>query len=120
MKAQILAESMDLMSRAKEWKYTKNTPMNWLRRALHIIVFCEKNEDAEDSENVTGYNRKCRNLTKVQIDNNLKAGLSYVIRQKIPFEGSTTFHDEVYGDITVENATLDDQILLKKRWYAYL
>lgn len=84
-----------------------------VEKGFAYYCFCEKNEDAEDSENVTGYNRKCRNLTKVQIDNNLKAGLSYVIRQKIPFEGSTTFHDEVYGDITVENATLDDQILLK-------
>ena len=39
--------------------------------------------------------------------------MPYVIRQKIPLEGTTTFHDELYGDITVENSTLDDQILLK-------
>ena len=39
--------------------------------------------------------------------------MPYVIRQKIPFEGTTTFHDVLYGDITVDNATLDDQILLK-------
>lgn len=59
------------------------------------------------------YDRHCRNLTKEEIEKNLADGLPYVIRQKIPTEGTTTFHDEIYGDITVENSTLDDQILLK-------
>ena len=59
------------------------------------------------------YDRHCRNLSKEEIDEKLKAGVPYVIRQKIPLEGTTTFHDVLYGDITVENSTLDDQILLK-------
>ena len=42
------------------------------------------------------------------------AGEPYVIRQRIPAEGSTTFHDAIFGDITVENSTLDDQVLLKR------
>ncbi len=60
------------------------------------------------------YDRHCRNLSKEEIEANLAAGLPYVIRQAIPTEGSTTFHDEIYGDITVENSILDDQVLIKQ------
>lgn len=59
------------------------------------------------------YDRHCRNLSKEEIQAKLDTGTPYVIRQKIPLEGTTTFHDELFGDITVENSTLDDQILLK-------
>ncbi len=59
------------------------------------------------------YDRHCRNLSKEEIQQKLDAGIPYVIRQKMPLEGTTTFHDEVYGDITVENSVLDDQILIK-------
>ena len=59
------------------------------------------------------YDRHCRNLPKEEVDRLLAEGTPYVIRQKIPLEGSTTFHDVLYGDITVENAILDDQILIK-------
>ncbi len=71
----------------------------------------EKEEEAQDSSN--GYDRRCRNLTKEQINENLNAGRSYVIRQRIPLEGNTSWDDLVYGRISVENNTLDDQILLK-------
>lgn len=60
------------------------------------------------------YDRHCRNLPKEEIEANLAAGVPYVIRQAIPTEGSTTFHDEIYGDITVENSILDDQVLIKQ------
>lgn len=59
------------------------------------------------------YDRHCRNLSQSEIEENLKAGKPYVIRQKIPETGTTTFHDVLYGDITVDNSTLDDQVLLK-------
>ncbi len=59
------------------------------------------------------YDRHCRELSKEEIQAKLDAGIPYVIRQKMPLDGTTTFHDEVYGDITVDNATLDDQILIK-------
>lgn len=77
--------------------------------------FCGQEEEhtAEDGEQTFGYNRHCRNLSKEEIEKNLQEGKPYVIRQKIPLTGTTTFHDEVYGDITVENDSLDDQILLK-------
>lgn len=59
------------------------------------------------------YDRHCRNLSPEEIQEKLDAGIPYVIRQKMPLDGTTTFHDEIYGDITVENSTLDDQILIK-------
>ncbi len=59
------------------------------------------------------YDRHCRNLSKEEIQEKLDSGIPYVIRQKMPLDGTTTFHDEVYGDITVENSVLDDQILIK-------
>ena len=58
------------------------------------------------------YDRHCLTLTPEEIQAKLDAGEPYVIRQRIP-EGTTTFHDAVYGDITVDNAELDDQILIK-------
>lgn len=72
----------------------------------------EENDDQSD-EKTYGYNRHCRNLSEEEITEKLKNGCSYVIRQKIPLTGQTTFHDELYGTITVKNETLDDQILLK-------
>jgi glutamyl-tRNA synthetase len=69
-------------------------------------------EQAEKGISPT-YDRHCRNLSKEETDKLLAAGTPYVIRQKIPLEGVTTFHDELYGDITVENKELDDQILIK-------
>ena len=61
----------------------------------------------------TKYDGHCSRLSKEEIEANLKAGIPYVIRQKVPQYGKTTFHDEVFGDITVENAILDDNVLLK-------
>ncbi len=59
------------------------------------------------------YDGKCRNLSKEEVAENLAAGKPFVIRQKCPTEGKTTFKDEVYGEITVDNSELDDQILIK-------
>lgn len=62
---------------------------------------------------VVGYDRHCRNLSTEEVEANLKAGIPYVIRQKMPTEGESTYHDLVYGDITIKNDELDDQILIK-------
>ena len=77
--------------------------------------FCTKERlDALHNESgLGGYDGHCRTLSQKEIDEKLSAGVPYVIRQKIPREGHTTFHDVVFGDITVENATLDDQVLIK-------
>ena len=59
------------------------------------------------------YDKHCLHLTKEEVEANLKAGKPFVIRQNNPKEGTTTFHDEIYGDITVDNAELDDMVLIK-------
>ena len=70
----------------------------------------------KEDEEGGGYDNHCRNLTKEEIDKNLADGIPFVIRQKIP-AGKTTFTDVVFGDITVENETLDDQVLMKSDGY---
>lgn len=64
-----------------------------------------------------GYDRHCRDLPAEEVQRLLDAGTPYVIRQKMPIEGSTTFVDAVYGEITIENTELEDQILLKSDGY---
>ncbi len=76
--------------------------------------FCEKTESEEDSGNFDRAEDPCRSLTKEESDRRAAAGEPYVIRQKIPHEGSTTFHDEIFGDISAPNADLDDQVLMKR------
>lgn len=74
----------------------------------------DKVHEEQQAKGITPtYDRHCRDLPKEEVDRLLAAGTPYVIRQKVPLEGTTTFHDELYGDITVPNADLDDQILLK-------
>ena len=67
----------------------------------------------EGGEMIRRYDGHCRNLTKEEVEAKLAAGVPYVIRQKMPSEGVTTFHDLVYGDVSVENKELEDQILIK-------
>lgn len=62
---------------------------------------------------ITMYDKHCLSLSKEEVEANLKAGIPYVIRQNNPTEGTTTFEDAIFGDITVDNAELDDMILIK-------
>ncbi len=64
-----------------------------------------------------GYDRHCRDLPQEQVQQLLKQGAPYVIRQKMPIEGSTAFCDMVYGEITIENSEMEDQILIKSDGY---
>ncbi len=73
--------------------------------------FCEKQEETEGFERAAD---PCRSLSREESDRRAEAGEPFVVRQRIPWEGSTTFHDEIFGDITVENSTLDDQVLIKR------
>ena len=59
-----------------------------------------------NGETIMNYDKHCLHLSKEEVEANLKAGLPYVIRQNNPSQGTTTFHDEIYGDITVENSEL--------------
>jgi glutamyl-tRNA synthetase len=60
-----------------------------------------------------GYDRHCRYLTDAERAAYEARGITPVIRLKAPLEGETSFHDVLFGDITVENKTLDDLVLLK-------
>ncbi|MDO4487781.1 MAG: glutamate--tRNA ligase [Eubacteriales bacterium] len=66
-----------------------------------------------NGEEIMVYDKHCLSLSKEEIEANLAAGKPFVIRQNNPKEGTTTFHDELYGDITVPNAELDDMVLIK-------
>lgn len=81
--------------------------------------FCDKErlEELRQRQTImkvpTKYDGLCSKLSKEEIEEKLKAGVPYVIRQKMPKYGKTTFKDEVFGEISVDNAILDDNVLLK-------
>ena len=85
-----------------------------MERGHAYRCFCEKTESEEDSGQFDRGDDPCRSMSREESDRLAAEGKPYVIRQRIPHEGSTTFHDEVFGDITVENSTLDDQVLIKR------
>lgn len=72
---------------------------------------------SESGTEIVVYDKHCLHLSKEEIQANLDAGKPYVIRINMPSEGTTTFHDDIYGDITVPNAELDDMILIKSDGY---
>ena len=73
--------------------------------------------DNAEGKEIVQYDKHCLHLTKEEVEENLAKGLPYVIRQNNPTEGTTTFHDIIYGDITVDNSELDDMILIKSDGY---
>lgn len=81
--------------------------------------FCTKERlESLHQENTFGsYDRHCRNLPKEEVQRLLDMGTPWVIRQKMPLEGSTTFVDSVFGEITIENKMLEDQVLIKSDGY---
>ena len=84
-----------------------------VERGHAYYCFCEKTESEEESGNFERAADPCRSLSLEEAKARIAAGASYVIRQKIPAGGTTTFSDAVFGDITVDNDTLDDQVLIK-------
>lgn len=74
-------------------------------------------DKTEDGKEIAKYDKHCLHLSKKEIKENLAKGMPYVIRQNNPATGTTTFHDVIYGDITVENEELDDMILIKTDGY---
>ena len=106
--------------------YVQTERMSFYQKYAELLVekglayrcFCTEGrleqlrEEATAQGQVAKYDGHCSRLSQEEIDAKLAAGEPYVIRQKIP-AGSTTFHDAVYGDVTVDNAELDDQILIK-------
>ena len=81
--------------------------------------FCtqERLDSLKDDKGIGGYDGHCRDLSKEEVEKNLAAGIPYVIRQKMPLEGSTSYVDEVYGEVTIDNSELRDQIMIKADGY---
>lgn len=69
--------------------------------------------ESGETKEIVVYDKHCLHLSKEEVEEKLAAGIPYVIRQNSPTEGTTTFHDELYGDVTVPNQELDDMILIK-------
>ena len=66
-----------------------------------------------EGQEIMTYDKHCLHLSREEVEANLAAGMPYVIRQNNPTEGTTAFHDEIYGDISVDNSELDDMVLIK-------
>ena len=99
-------------------KYAKEL----IEKGEAYYCFCDKERLATLNRVVAGkeinvYDKHCLSLSKEEVEEKRAAGVPYVIRQNNPTEGTTTFHDEIYGDITVDNAELDDMILIKSDGY---
>ncbi|MBR1441475.1 MAG: glutamate--tRNA ligase, partial [Lachnospiraceae bacterium] len=100
-------------------KYAKEL----IEKGEAYYCFCDKERlsslktEVVEGKEITVYDKHCLSLSKEEVQANLDAGKPFVIRQNIPNEGTTTFTDELYGDITVENAELDDMILIKSDGY---
>lgn len=92
-----------------------------IKKGKAYRCFCTKERLDSLRENAdepgAGYDRHCRNLSDEEVQSLLDKGTPYVIRQKMPLEGTTTFEDAVYGTISVENSELQDQILIKADGY---
>ena len=93
-----------------------------IRQGDAYYCFCDKERLATLNRVVAGkeinvYDKHCLSLSKEEVEAKLSSGIPYVIRQNNPTEGTTTFCDEIYGDISVENAELDDMILIKSDGY---
>lgn len=77
--------------------------------------FCDKEriESLRDGNGNCRYDKHCLRLSKEEIEQKLKSGAPYVIRQNIPEEGTGSYHDLVYGDISVDFKDMEDGILIK-------
>ncbi len=102
--------------------YIQTERREFYGKYAHLLVekghayycFCDKAESAEDSGDFTREADPCRDLSLETAKARVAAGEPYVIRQRIPQGGQTTFHDAIFGSITVDNDILDDQVLLKR------
>ncbi len=81
--------------------------------------FCDKErlEKLRDENGVARYDKRCLSLSKTEVEQKLKSGAPYVIRQNMPTEGVCEFTDLVFGTIAVDNRELEDQILIKSDGY---
>ncbi len=85
--------------------------------AYYCFCTAERLESLKDENGIGGYDNHCRDLSKEEIEEKLNAGIPYVIRQKMPLSGATSYIDSVYGEVSIENSELRDQIMIKADGY---
>ena len=101
----------------------KEIYMEYAKKLVEIgaayYCFCTKErlEKLHEEDATGGYDRHCRDLSAEEVEEKLKSGVPFVIRQKMPLEGSTSYRDSVFGEITMNNSELQDQILMKADGY---
>ncbi|MCM1990575.1 glutamate--tRNA ligase [Oceanirhabdus seepicola] len=103
--------------RQKSGMYLENAK-KLVEKGEAYYCFCTKErldslKGDEDSKEIVKYDKHCLHLSKEEIEKNLAEGIPYVIRQNNPTEGKTSFTDEIYGTIEVDNSELDDMVLIK-------
>jgi glutamyl-tRNA synthetase len=97
----------------------KEIYLNYAKKLVELggayLCFCGKKAapNNDTAENIQKYDKHCASLSQSEIEANLAKGQPYVIRQNIPLSGKTTYHDMVFGDIVVDCADLEDNILIK-------
>lgn len=107
--------------RVKEGIYMKYA-LELVEKGKAYYCFCSKERLEGLKQTIAGkeimmYDKHCLHLSKEEIEERLASGMPFVIRQNIPSEGKTSFTDDIYGEITVENSELDDMILIKSDGY---
>ncbi|OBR94702.1 glutamate--tRNA ligase [Clostridium ragsdalei P11] len=96
-------------------KYAKEL----IEKGEAYYCFCTKErlDSLRNNSDTYKYDKHCLHLSKEEIEKNLASGIPYVIRQNNPEVGVTSFNDEIYGNISVDNSELDDMILIKSDGY---
>ncbi len=84
-----------------------------IEKGFAYRCFCD-HDDTREENGFAGYDRRCRDLSPEDIKAHLDAGDPYVVRQKMPLTGVTTFNDVIHGSITIQNSELEDQVLIKR------
>ena len=84
-----------------------------IERGFAYRCFCN-HDDSREEKGFAGYDRRCRDLAPEEIEAHLAAGDPYVIRQKMPLSGTTSFSDVIHGRIVIQNSELEDQVLIKR------
>ena len=93
-------------------KYAEELIENGYAYRCFCVNHEDENNDGEEKK-FGGYDRTCRDLDREELEANIVARKPYVIRQKMPLTGETTFFDVLHGNITIANSELEDQVLLK-------
>lgn len=78
-----------------------------------LVGEIKKNLVDDDSVPIAAYDGRCARLGQRERQDRLQSGQPFVVRQKIDHQGETRFHDIVYGEISIKNEQLDDQVLIK-------